>query len=117
MLAPSGKGIAFDELKTKQEYGFGARWRRYGQSELAQVLCTSLLAQKYPTESSIAIHPGIFGTNLVSNSEWADWLLVYVTAKLLTPEDGCKNSIWGATAPREVVENGAYYSPIAEPGK
>jgi hypothetical protein len=35
MLAPSEKGIVFDDLKTKREYGFGARWRRYGQSKLA----------------------------------------------------------------------------------
>ncbi|KAG9527479.1 hypothetical protein KCU93_g5179, partial [Aureobasidium melanogenum] len=32
-------------------------------------------------------------------------------------EDGCKNSMWGAIAPREAIQNGAYYSPIAEPGK
>ncbi|KAG9603599.1 hypothetical protein KCU77_g2548, partial [Aureobasidium melanogenum] len=117
MLAPTDKGIVFGDLKTKQEYGFGARWRRYGQSKLAQVLYTSQLAQRYPTVSSIAIHPGVVGTDLVSKLGWADWLLVYATAKVIKPEDGCKNSMWGATVPRKAIQNGAYYSPIAEPGK
>ncbi|KAI4718305.1 hypothetical protein E4T48_05509 [Aureobasidium sp. EXF-10727] len=117
MLAPSEKGIVFSDLKTKQEYGFGARWRRYGQSKLAQVLYTTQLAQRHPTVSTIVIHPGVVGTDLVKTLGWADRLLVYATAKITTPEDGCKNSMWGATAPREDVENGAYYSPIAEPGK
>lgn len=117
MLAPSDKGIVFDDLKTKQEYGFGARWRRYGQSKLAQVLYTSQLAQRYPTVSSTAIHPGVVKTDLVSKLGWADWLLVYAIAKVMKPEDGCKNSMWGVTAPREAIQNGAYHSPIAEPGK
>lgn len=72
MLAPIDKGIVFEDLKTKQEYGFGARWRRYGQSKLAQVLYTNQLAQKYPKLSSIAIHPGVVGTDLVSSLGWAD---------------------------------------------
>jgi NAD(P)-dependent dehydrogenase (short-subunit alcohol dehydrogenase family) len=117
MLAPSDKGIVFDDLKTKQEYGFGARWRRYGQSKLAQVLYTSQLAQRHPTVSFTAIHPGVVRTDLVSKLGWADWLLVYAIAKVMKPEDGCKNSMWGVTAPREAIQNGAYYSPIAEPGK
>ncbi|KAK6002017.1 hypothetical protein QM012_002507 [Aureobasidium pullulans] len=112
MLAPSGKDIVFDDLKTKQEYGFGVRWRRYGQSKLAQVLCTSQLAQHHPTVSSIAIHPGVVGTDLVSSLGWADKLLVYATSKVLKPEDGCKNSMWGATAPREAVENGMYVEDL-----
>ena len=117
MLAPSDKGIVFDDLKTKQEYGFGARWKRYGQSKLAQVLYTSQLAQRNPTLSTIAIHPGVVGTDLIKTLGFADRLLVYATSKVMSPEDGCKNSMWGATAARQSVENGAYYSPVAEPGK
>lgn len=72
MLAPSGERIAFEDLKTKQEYGFGARWRRYGQSKLAQVLYATQLARRHPTVPSIAIHPGVVATDLTSKLEWAD---------------------------------------------
>ncbi|KAI7155708.1 hypothetical protein KC349_g6758 [Hortaea werneckii] len=93
MLAPADKGIVFDDLKTKQECGFGARWKRYGQSKLAQVLYTSQLAQRNPTLSiTIAIRPGVVGTDLVK-------------------------TLGLANHPRQFIENGAYYSPIAQPGK
>lgn len=36
---------------------------------------------------------------------------------MLKLEDECKNSMCGASVPREAVETGACYSPIAEPGK
>ncbi|GAB1737045.1 hypothetical protein NU219Hw_g407t1 [Hortaea werneckii] len=117
ILAPADKGIVFDDIKTKQEYGFGARWKRYGQSELAQVLYMSRLAHQNSTSSSIAIHPGVVGTDLVKALNFADRLLVYAMSTVMSPEDGCKNSLWGATAPRRSVENGACYHPIAEPGK
>ncbi|CAD0108075.1 unnamed protein product [Aureobasidium uvarum] len=35
----------------------------------------------------------------------------------MTLKNGCKNSMWGATAPRKAIEDAAHYSPIAEPGK
>ncbi|KAI6914828.1 hypothetical protein D0869_05142 [Hortaea werneckii] len=117
IFAPADKGIAFDDLKTKQEYGLGARWKRYGQSKVAQALYTSPLAQQNPALSIIAVHPGVVDTDLVKTLGLADRLLVYATSTVMSPEDGCKNSLWGATAPRKSVENGAYYSPIAEPGK
>ncbi|KAI6914802.1 hypothetical protein KC318_g5081 [Hortaea werneckii] len=93
MLAPADKGIVFDDLKTKQEYGFGARWKRYGQSKLAQVLYTSQLAQRNPTLSVIAIHSGVVCTDLVKTLGLADRLLVYATSTVISPEDGCKNSM------------------------
>ncbi|RMY54542.1 hypothetical protein D0863_13599 [Hortaea werneckii] len=117
MLAPADKSIVFDELKTKQEYGFGARWKRYGESKLSQVLYTSQIAQQNPTLSITAIHPGVVGTDLVKMLGLADRRLVYATSTVISPEDGCKNSLWGATAPTQSIENGAYCSPIAEPGK
>ncbi|RMX81116.1 hypothetical protein D0869_07060 [Hortaea werneckii] len=117
MLAPADKGIVFDDLKTKQECGFGARWKRYGQTKLAQVLYTSQLAQRNHTLSIIAIYPGVVGTDLVKTLGLADRLLVYATSTVMSTEDGCKISLWGATVPRQSIENGAYYSLTAEPGK
>jgi NAD(P)-dependent dehydrogenase (short-subunit alcohol dehydrogenase family) len=116
MLAPRD-GIMFNDLKTKQDFVFGGRWKRYAQSKLANVLYASQLAKQYPNLTSIAIHPGVVGTDLVSNLGLADRLLVYTTSRIVKPEDGCKNSLWAATVARRSLENGAYYSPIAEPGK
>lgn len=116
MLAPS-EGIVFKDLKTAQDFGFGGRWRRYAQSKLANVLYASQLAKHHPNLTSIAVHPGVVGTELVSGLGFADRLLVYTTSKVIKPEDGCKNSLWAATASRDSFDNGAYYQPIAEPGK
>lgn len=43
--------------------------------------------------------------------------LVYATSKVLTPEDGCGISLWGATVQKEGSQNGAYPSPVGEPRK
>lgn len=67
--------------------------------------------------STIAIHPGVVGTDLVKSLDPADRLLVYATSTVMSPEDGCKESMWGARALRQSVDNDSYYSPIAEPGK
>lgn len=115
-LAPEG-GIIFQDLKTTQDYGFGARWRRYGQSKLANVLYTQQLAERYPEVSFVAIHPGVVGTDLVSSLGFADRLFVYATSKIMKPEDGCKSPLWGATVPRTSFTNGGYYRPIGEVGK
>ncbi|RMY63955.1 hypothetical protein D0863_10159 [Hortaea werneckii] len=64
------------------------------------VLYTSQLAQRYTNLSTIAIHPGVVGTDLVKSLGLADRLLVYATSTMMSPEDGCKESMWGARAPR-----------------
>lgn len=37
--------------------------------------------------------------------------------ELLTPEEGARNSMWAATAPRKEVLSGIYYDPIGVAGK
>ncbi|RMY85346.1 hypothetical protein D0861_06491 [Hortaea werneckii] len=97
--------------------GLIARWKRCGQSKLAQVLYTFPPAQRCATLSISAVHSGVVGTDLVKTLGIAGRLLVYATSTVVTPEDGCKNPVWGAIARRQSVENGAYHSPVAEPGK
>lgn len=65
----------------------------------------------------IAIQPGVVGTDLVKTLGLADRLLVYATSTMVSPEDSCKNFMWGATAPLQYVDIDAYHSPIVEPGK
>jgi NAD(P)-dependent dehydrogenase (short-subunit alcohol dehydrogenase family) len=116
--APSG-GVIFKELKSKQDLGIGGRWRRYGQSKLANALYGSELARHYPTISVAVIHPGVIKTDLVNTLGFADRMLVSVTniGRILTPEQGVENQLWAATVDKKDLESGAYYEPVGEPGK
>lgn len=71
MLAPSQDVVPRD-LKTLQDFGFGGRWKRYAQSKLADALYASQLAKHYPSLASIAVHPVVLGTELVSGLSFAD---------------------------------------------
>lgn len=115
-LAPADVGIVFDDLKTTQEtLGFISHWKRYGQSKLANILYTSELVHRFPSLSGLSVHPGISATDLVHRLRWPDRLLVYATCRVVTPDQGCENSLWAATVDRDVFENGGYYFPVGEP--
>ncbi|GAB1730027.1 hypothetical protein NU195Hw_g3451t1 [Hortaea werneckii] len=85
MLASADKGIVFDDLKTKQEYGFGPRWKRYGQCKLAQVLYTSQIAQRYSPCLLSPFTPPLLAPKLVQTLGLAERLLVYATSKMGSP--------------------------------
>lgn len=121
--APS-QGIAFDTLKTNQD-GLGGmlpggKWSRYGQSKLANLLYARELAKRYPTIKTVSVHPGYIKTDLFAGVSFATALPVRVMAKFgdgWTPvEEGPYNQTWAGTTPRENLEDGAYYTPIAKKG-
>ena len=117
-LHPKG-GIAFKDLRTTQDYGKIAAWERYGQSKLANILYAAELARQYPTITSLSIHPGVVGTDLVGNLGCWNKALVYVlnAGNLSTPQEGSRNQLWAATAPKSGMINGSFYEPIGVPGK
>jgi NAD(P)-dependent dehydrogenase (short-subunit alcohol dehydrogenase family) len=113
-MHPKG-GILFNSLKSDQsELGAARAWLCYGQSKLANVLYPQELAVRYPSITSVAVHPGVVGTGLVSNLGFMHKALVYATnlGKLKTPEKGAYNQVWAATAPKGDVVNGGYYEPV-----
>ncbi|TVY83326.1 putative oxidoreductase [Lachnellula suecica] len=59
-------GIKFSELKTVQE-GFYGAGIRYGQSKLANVVYAAELARRYPSITTVSIHPGVINTGLVTS--------------------------------------------------
>ncbi|OJJ95150.1 hypothetical protein ASPACDRAFT_48254 [Aspergillus aculeatus ATCC 16872] len=59
--------IAFDSLRTTQEYPIFAGWIRYGQSKLANLLYARELAHRYPELSSISLTHGVVNTGLVGS--------------------------------------------------
>ncbi|KZT20109.1 oxidoreductase [Neolentinus lepideus HHB14362 ss-1] len=109
-------GIVFKELQTTQEDYI--HWVRYGQSKLANILYAAELARRYPQITTVSLHPGVAGTNMVANMSTANRWLIYVTSlgRLLTPEQGAYNSLWAATSDKGKIVNGEYYEPVGKRG-
>ncbi|KAF9894896.1 hypothetical protein FE257_004518 [Aspergillus nanangensis] len=109
-----GAGIVFSDLKSEQNFSAFGGWIRYGQSKLANVLYARELARRYPSITSVSVHPGVVGTGLVENLGWANRAFVYVTnlGKLMEAEQGAYNQLWASTVPKEKLKNGQFYEPV-----
>ncbi|MCJ1250366.1 hypothetical protein MMC30_007592 [Trapelia coarctata] len=111
-LAPSG-GVTWDKAKLE---ALGP-WGRYGNSKLANVLFARELAAKHPTITSVSVHPGLIATDLYGPNKATSTLMRYGMA-LLQPlmfssvEQGTRNQLWAATAPKDQLKSGAYYKPV-----
>jgi len=119
---PTG-GIVFKDLKTMQDNV--STWARYGQSKLANILYATELARRYPNIKTVSIHPGSVNTNLsetVSQSSlvmrWVSNIFMPLVRRLalVSPEQGAWNQLWAATAPKDEVITGEYYTPVAVRG-
>ena len=111
---PKG-GIQFEGLKTVQDLGPGGPWLRYGQSKLANLLYASELARRYPSITTVSVHPGIVDTGLVNGLNRANRLLIFASnaGKVLKTDQGVLNQVWAAAGARKSqLVNGAYYMPI-----
>lgn len=116
---PKG-GIEFSTLKTTQAnlgpFYAPSKFMRYGQSKLANLLYPVELARRYPSITSVAVHPGFIRTELHSHEGFIDRRLVSIVSggKWIKVEEGPYNQTWAATTPKENLENGAYYEPVAK---
>lgn len=112
-------GVELSGVKTTQEDMRLGTLGRYGQSKLANILFARELARRYPSITSVVVHPGVVGTSLVSGLRWWHRVLVYVTnPRLLTPEEGGVNTVWAATGRdvRNRLEDGgvALFEPVGK---
>lgn len=112
LLAPNG-GIIFD----KSELDAQGTWVRYGQSKLANILFTRELASRYPSITSVAVHPGVIKTDLYRPSQQTNALVRYamMTIGFLmmgTVASGSLNQLWAAAGRREEMVSGSYYEPV-----
>ncbi|TDZ30493.1 putative oxidoreductase [Colletotrichum spinosum] len=112
-------GISFATLNTAQAGPpIIGEWIRYGQSKLANILFTAELARRYPSITSVAIHPGVVDTGLVTDQSRLNRVFVYLPQKImgaqvLTPAQGCWNQVWAAAAAdKNELVNGAFYMPV-----
>lgn len=116
---PSGipGGIDFEAVKTEQDEGDSARWSRYAQSKLANICYVQALAKHHPDVTSVAVHPGIIQTDLVSSLSKEDQAMIEKSAggKHTKPEEGAYNTVWAATSDK--VESGQFYEPVGKVGQ
>ena len=118
IMHPS-EGIVFKDLRTVQTFVLGGGWRRYGQSKLANMLYAAELARRYPSITTVSVHPGVIATGLVTGLSLVNQVslrLLYI-GRMVTIEEGVKNQLWAATTERKNLVNGTYYAPVGVPGK
>lgn len=118
--------IQFAKLKQPNSYPspifIMSEWLRYGQSKLANLLYARAFAQRYPSITSVAVHPGVSYTGLVDNLGWFNRMFVYATSsKMAISNEECAfNQQWAATAGKgkgeRKVESGVYYEPVGVKG-
>ncbi|KAL8784116.1 MAG: hypothetical protein Q9213_004175 [Squamulea squamosa] len=114
-LAPRPQGILFDKTELSKQ----GPWSRYGQSKLANILFTKELASRYPSITSVAIHPGVILTNLYAPNQQSNLLFRY-GVKFIGPlfmadvPTGAFNQLWAATGKKSEVVSGKYYTPVAK---
>jgi NAD(P)-dependent dehydrogenase (short-subunit alcohol dehydrogenase family) len=92
---------------------------RYGRAKLANVLFAKEMAKRYPQIKTVALHPGVIRTNLFNPIMESNKLMGLLSSTFgflvyTTVEEGAKNSLWAATAPKANVESGAYYVPVGK---
>lgn len=119
-------GIDFATLKTPQAclspVYVMSDWFRYGQSKLANLLYAREIAARYPSITSVSIHPGVSETGLVTGlGAFNRWFVWATTLRVKVPIEQCAwNQQWAAVAPkgegeREVV-SGTFYEPVGIKG-
>ena len=109
--AHQGAELDFDDLGTRQNYGF---MKAYGRSKLANVLFTYELARRLE-ESGItanALHPGAVATNFGSNNAvwYARPVLALFRFFAVTPEKGAETSVYLASSPEVEGVTGKYFA-------
>ncbi|KAF3024953.1 hypothetical protein E8E14_013564 [Neopestalotiopsis sp. 37M] len=113
----SKKGINFDDLCNVKP-GFLSSYYHYGESKLANLVYAREIARRFPTITTVSVHPGVVKTDLVNNLSAARKTVVYVSqyvqgVSLMEEWQGCLNQLWAAAgAKKEELLNGAFYRPV-----
>ncbi|KAJ5210450.1 Short-chain dehydrogenase/reductase SDR [Penicillium cf. griseofulvum] len=108
---------AFEKILDQEKLKKVNRVARYGASKAANILFAAELGRRYPSLTSVAVHPGIILTNLYDavNSHSP---LAAMGSKVLrfsgsTVHQGACNSLWAAAgAKKEELTSGGYYVPL-----
>ncbi len=106
-----------DALFDKSKLDAQPTMTRYGYSKLANILFTQELAKRYPTITSVAVHPGVIISNIWGPLEHTTftvrWLMVAFAFLVGTSvEVGAPNQLWAATCKKREVVSGGFYKPV-----
>jgi NAD(P)-dependent dehydrogenase (short-subunit alcohol dehydrogenase family) len=119
MTAPKG-GFLPEAVTTAMEKYH--TYTRYGQSKMANIYFSRALAAKYPSITSVAIHPGRVATPLLdgyfgtASRGMKLFQKTYDTFFMIPVEKGAINQLWAAVGNKENVKSGAYYVPVGKEG-
>ncbi|KAJ5306485.1 hypothetical protein N7508_005500 [Penicillium antarcticum] len=111
-LAPSFETILDQERLKKVNTN-----ARYGASKAANILFAAELARRYPSITSVSVHPGIIVTDLYNSINDSSPFAAMGTKTLglfgsSIPQGAC-NQLWAAAgAKKGVLSNGGYYVPV-----
>jgi NAD(P)-dependent dehydrogenase (short-subunit alcohol dehydrogenase family) len=90
---------------------------RYGASKAANILFAAELARRYPSITSVSVHPGVIMTDLYSSMSSRS-SVVALGHKVMScvgtsVPQGALNQLWAAAgAKKDELTNGAYYVPV-----
>ena len=92
-------------------------WVRYGQSKLANILHARELARRYPSITTVSIHPGVINTDLYKSRKEATAIVRYGMMAIIplffkNQAQGARNQLWAATVDKEKLVSGGYYHPV-----
>ena len=118
-LASVGHNFAptFEKILDQEKLKKVSTTARYGASKAANILFAAELSRRYPSITSVAVHPGIIVTNLYDSLN-SQSLFAALGSKFLrlsgsTVQQGACNSLWAAAgAKKEELSNGGYYVPV-----
>jgi NAD(P)-dependent dehydrogenase (short-subunit alcohol dehydrogenase family) len=108
---------AFEKILDQEKLKKVSTTARYGASKAANILFAAELSRRYPSITSVAVHPGIIVTNLYDSLN-SQSLFAALGSKFLrlsgsTVQQGACNSLWAAAgAKKEELSNGGYYVPV-----
>lgn len=112
----SGTSPPFDIMTSATRLMAETTWHRYAASKAANILFASELARRHPNIMSISVHPGVVKSDLYDRAKTTSPVLRYplqvVGLTMRSVRTGALNQLWAAGADRELLENGAYYTPI-----
>lgn len=90
---------------------------RYGASKAANILFAAELSRRYPSITSVSVHPGVIMTDLYGSMNERSSVAA-LGHKVMgcvgtSVSQGACNQLWAATgAKKEELKNGAYYVPV-----
>ncbi|EED15365.1 short-chain dehydrogenase/reductase family protein, putative [Talaromyces stipitatus ATCC 10500] len=93
-------------------------WQRYAISKAANILFAAELARRYPSLTSVSVHPGVVASDLYNGTEATNALAgsILPLGKLLlfrSVRSGTLNQLWAAAGgKKEDLVNGGYYTPV-----